>query len=197
MAKSITYEEVLELFKKTARERERGFKEIEREFKEITLKFKETERQFKETDKKIGRIAGTLGSFVEGLVEPKILELFRQRGIDVTEIYPNIVINKKGLEDVEIDLLLANLNYSIAVEIKTTLRVADVNEHLIRLNKLQKNPISPTRGKILLGAIAGMRILESADRYACRKGLFVLKQKGEIMHIANDIKFRPREWIVQ
>ena len=62
------------------------------------------------------------------------------------------------------------------------------------LKKLKKNPIRTLKGTTLLGAIAGMRIEEQADKYAYRQGLYVLKQKGEVVEIANDDKFKPREW---
>ena len=52
-------------------------------------------------------------------------------------------------------------------------------------------------GNILLGAVAGMKIKQYADKYADKKGLFVLKQKGEIVEIANDESFQPREWDVK
>ena len=204
MKEPLTYENVLELFKETSRqfkESEKKSEELDKKFKiemaEHTKKFeRELRASRKEWDKKMGELTGTLGRFVEGMVEPKLLELFRNRGIEVTEIYHNIQTQKEGLEGVEIDLLLANSEYTIAVEVKTILRVRDVDEHLVRLGKFQHNPIKVVKGSILIGAVAGMRIEENADRYAYRKGLFVLKQKGEIVEIGNDEKFRPKEWHV-
>jgi hypothetical protein len=101
------------------------------------------------------------------------------------------------MEEAEIDLLLINTHYSIAVEIKTTLKVADIDDHLKRLDKLKNNPIRSIKGTLLLGAVAGIKIESNADKYAYRQGLFVLKQKGEIVEIANDVKFQPREWKIE
>ena len=221
MAESLTYEKVLNLITESSRKfnenleksriefdkkLDKGFEKNRKEFEERLEKEeaereksrKEFEDEFKksrkEFDKKIGEISGTLGRFVEGLVEPKLLELFRNRGIEVTEIYHNVEIHKKGMEEAEIDLLLINSDYSIAVEVKTTLKVSDVDDHIKRLEKLKNNPIRVLKGTTLLGAVAGMRIEEQADKYAYRQGLFVLKQKGEIVEIANDNKFKPKEW---
>ena len=144
-------------------------------FKETDRKFKETREQFKETDKKINKITGTLGRFVDGLVEPKLLELFQNRGIEVTEIHHNVEIHKKGMEEAEIDLLLINSNYSIAVEVKSNLKVSDIDDHVQRLERLKKNPIRSNKGAILLDTIAGIKIESNADKYAYRQGLFVLK----------------------
>ena len=152
---------------------------------------------FKETDRRIDRISDTLGTFVEGLVQPKVPELFRERGIEVSEIHHNIQIKKTGLQVAEIDLLLVNAEYSVAVEVKTTLKVQHVDGHLQRLDRLKDNPIRTIKGTTLLGAIAGMSVAEGADKYACRKGLYVLRQKGEIMEIVNDEGFRPQEWQTQ
>ena len=92
---------------------------------------------------------------------------------------------------------MINADYSIAVEVKTTLKPVDVDDHLHRLDKLKKNPIRSIKGTTLLGAVAGMKIEGHADKYAYRQGLFVLKQKGEIVEIANDAKFQPKEWKIE
>ena len=123
-----------------------------------------------------------------------MLELFRKRGIEVSEIYPGVQIKKKGLHVAEIDLLLVNSEYSVAVEVKTTLKTQHVDDHLRRLDRLKDNPTRTIKGTTLLGAVAGMTIAGDADKYAYRKGLYVLRQKGEIVEIANDEAFKPREW---
>ena len=86
----------------------------------------------------------------------------------------------------------------VFVAVKSTLKVADVDEHLERMEKIQKSP--PRRfdlkGAILRGAVAGIIIEEDADKYAYRKGLYVLRQKGNIVEIANDKNFIPKEWKV-
>ena len=188
MADQLTYEKVLELFKET----DRRFNEnLE---KGLNKSRKEFDERMRKLDGKFGNI---LGSFVEGLVEPKLLQLFQNRGINVTEIYHNVEIHKKGMEEAEIDLLLINAYYSIAFEVKTTLKPVDVDDHLHRLDKLKKNPIRSIKGTTLLGAVAGMKIEGHADKYAYRQGLFVLKQKGEIVEIANDAKFQPKEWKIE
>lgn len=195
METTLTYEKILKLFEETDKRRKESDKRFEERLK------KEAEERLKskkEFDKKIGRLTGILGKFVEGMIEPKILTMFHEKGIYLTEVMKNVQIhNKETLQkEAEIDLLLVNDVYSVAVEVKTTLITEDVKEHLERLNRLQKNPIRSIKGTKLLGAVAGMRIEENADIYAGRKGLYVLKQKGEIVEIANDKNFRHKEWNV-
>ena len=195
MSESLTYAKVLDLISESSRKFNENLEKSRIEFEEKLEKGFEKSR--KEFDKKIGKISNTLGSFVEGLVEPELLELFQNRGILVTETYHNVEIHGKGFGGAEIDLLLANSRYSVAVEVKATLTVEDVKEHLSRLVKLQKNPIRIVRNTTLFGAVAGMRIVQNADKFASRQGLFVLKQKGEIVEIANHDKFQPKEWKIE
>ena len=87
-------------------------------------------------------------------------------------------------------------DFAVAVDIRSSLSVEDVKEHLERLDKIKK--VAPRRIDLsnisLFGAVAGMIIEEGADRYAYQKGLFVLRQKGNIVEIANDEKFKPKIW---
>jgi hypothetical protein len=49
----------------------------------------------------------------------------------------------------------------------------------------------------IYGAVAGMIVEGEANKYAYKKGLFVLRQKGNIVEIVNDFKFKPKEWKVE
>lgn len=39
-----------------------------------------------------------------------------------------------------------------------------------------------------------MTVDEEAARYAYRRGLFVLEQNGQTVHLANDEHFWPKHW---
>ena len=96
-------------------------------------------------------------------------------------------------------MLLINSNVAVVVEVKSSLSIDDVNEHLERIEKIRK--VSPKRidlsGVTIYGAVAGMIVEGEADKYAYKKGLFVLRQKGNIVEIVNDFKFKPKEWTVE
>ena len=55
------------------------------------MRFKETDSRFKETDKKfekmIGKLGDRWGEFVEGIVAPAAVRLFRERGIEINLHY--------------------------------------------------------------------------------------------------------------
>ena len=186
-------------FEKSLIEFEESLKKSRMEFDESLKKSqKESEKSRKDFNKRLGQITGTWGKFVAEMVKPKIMELFKGKGIPIKTSFQNVV----GLLDdkmyYEIDLLLINSKIAVAVEIKSSLSVDDVKEHLERLEKIRK--IQPERIDLrdatLMGAVAGMIVENDADKYAYKQGLYVLRQKGNLVEIMNDDKFMPKEWKV-
>ena len=79
------------------------------------------------------------------------------------------------------------------VEAKSTLSVENVNEHLEKLARF-KSFFPEYADRKVIGAVAGIVIDESADRYAYKSGLFVIGQHSEIVKILNDMKYIPHSW---
>jgi len=181
--------------------------EVELTKQDILELFAEQSKSFEERltksqtdfDKKLGQLAGTWGKFVAEMVKPKIVELFKEKGIQIETTIQSVEGFKDGQKYYEIDLLLINSNVAVVVEVKSSLSIDDVNEHLERIEKIRK--ISPKRidlsGVTIYGAVAGMIVEGDADKYAYKKGLFVLRQRGNIVEIVNDFKFEPKEWKVE
>jgi len=186
------------------------FKETDRKFKETDRKFQETDRKFQETreemrtlsketqlkikqvSESIGRLGNRLGDFVEEMVRPAAVRLFRERGIDVHEVHQNIV-SQRGDEGIEIDLLVVNDTDIIAIECKSNLGIDDVNEHLQRLEKL-KRLLPSYANKRVMGAVTGMVIPDHVARHAYRQGLFVIAQTGNHLALRNDLNFHAKIW---
>lgn len=177
------------------------FRATDARFKETDAKFKETDerldRRFSETDAKLRRLEGLLGDqwgrLLEALVQPNALELFRRRGIPVQYIYPRAKYQLNG-DSMEIDLLLDSGREVVVVEIKSTVKVDDVNDALDRLARFPRFFPHYAHHRIY-GAIAGLSFAGGADRYAYRSGLFVLGFVGEgMVKIRNDENFRPRDF---
>lgn len=199
---TVTRDEVWEMFREVARrfeETDRKFQETDKQFKETAEQFKATDQKFKETDrlvkeisKRIGDLGNRLGDFVQEMVRPALVNLFRERGIDVHEVHSNIYVERHG-ESAEIDLLVVNEQTAIAVECKSQMSIDDVNEHLNRLEKL-KRLLPKYRDVELMGAVAAMVMPNDVARYAYRKGLYVLAQSGNTVLIRNDGKFSPKIW---
>jgi len=192
----LTKQDILELFAQQAKQ----ISQQSKNFENLLLKEREERNQSRiEFDKKLGELSGSWGKFVAEMVKPKIVELFKEKGIEIETTIQSVEGFKNGQKYYEIDLLLINTNVAVVVEIKSSLSVDDVNEHLERLEKIKK--IAPKRIDLsrvtIYGAIAGMIVEGEADKYAYKKGLFVLRQKGNIVEIVNDFKFKPKEWNVE
>ena len=176
-------------------------KQLEETDKQVKGYFAATARQFKETDKKLEKYFGKVkeldqnwGKLVEVLVQPSAAKQFQNRGIAVTGSDER-KIKHLGGENIEIDILLTNGDDIIAIEVKTTLSVEDVNEHIEKHLKPFKRFFPEHKDKRLYGAVAYIHVNEKADRYAYKKGLFVLGFTADnLVTIKNDAKFKPVTW---
>ncbi len=182
-----TLEEIWRLFRETDRQQ----KETDRQIKEMA---KETDRQIKAMSKKIGELGNRLGEFVEAFVEPSIVRLFQERGVDITAVMRDVKAKNPKLNlAMEIDLFAINGDSCVLVEVKSNLSIDDVNEHLERMEKF-KTLFPVYKDYKVLGAITGMVIPENVAKYAYKKGFFVIAQKGDSAVILNDNKFQPSIW---
>ena len=181
--------ETEQLFKEQTRETDRRFQESDRRFRETERLIKE---QNKRVDEQLGKLGNRLGEFVEWQVRPAAVRLFQERGIDVTELSSDHSV-QRGDEGLEIDLLVVNGSEAIAIEVKSKLTQADVDEHLERLDKF-KRLLPRYQSLKILGAVAAMVTPKEVASYAYRQGLFVIAQSGDNLVILNDQKFKPKAW---
>ena len=181
--------ETEQLFKEQTRETDRRFQESDRRFRETERLIKE---QNKRVDEQLGKLGNRLGEFVEWQVRPAAVRLFQERGIDVTELSSDLSV-QRGDEGLEIDLLVVNGSEAIAIEVKSKLTQADVDEHLERLDKF-KRLLPRYQSLKILGAVAAMVTPKEVASYAYRQGLFVIAQSGDNLVILNDPKFKPKAW---
>jgi predicted transcriptional regulator len=201
------FQETDRKFQETAvrfQETDKKFLETDKKFQETAVRFQETDRKFQETDKKFQETARKIdelanlftsqwGKLIEALVEPGVLQLFRDRAINVKQTFRRAESRRNG-DTMEIDLLLTNDDELVVVEVKTTLKVEHIREFL---DDLAQFPIFFPRYRncAIYGAVAALHIEEEADRYAYRQGLFVLKPGKEgIIRILNDMKFKPKRF---
>jgi hypothetical protein len=182
------------------------FAETDRRFKETDRRFQETEAQMRETDRKMrevfarfdnlsrrfGDLGNRLGEFVEAMVEPAVVELFRARGLDVSEVHRRVT-SRRGGERIEIDLLVVDGDTAVAVECKSRLTREEVERHVERMNKFKR--LLPRYADMRIhGAVAGMVVDEDAIEAAQAAGLWVLAQSGETVAVKNNPGFAPRVW---
>lgn len=186
------FQETERLIKEAAQETERRFQETERRFQETDRRFQETDRLVKQLSKNLGDLGNRLGEFVEHLVAPAVVRLFRAQGIEVHAVYPSVSAKRNG-EALEIDLLVVNDGALVAVECKSKLIEEHIDRHLVRLEKL-KRVLPLYKDHRVMGAVAGMVVTEDVAEYAMERGLYVLGQNGDQIEVRNPSGFNPTVW---
>jgi RecB family endonuclease NucS len=182
------FQEIWELFRKTDKEIEKTNKAVEETSKTV----EETSKTVKETSKAVNRLTGKWSLFVEGLIAPAAERLFKEREIEVDKVYQRVKTHRNG-DTMEIDILAVNGQYAVVIEAKSSLSIDDVKEHVDRLEQF-KRYFPEYKERKVIGAVGGIVIEEGADRYAYKKGMFVIAERGETVKIANDKEFKPKIW---
>ena len=152
----------------------------------------ELKRTVERTSKAVDSLTTRWGRFVEELVEPAVLRLFQEKGIDIKEVYPRARVKRQGIA-MEIDILAVDDTDLVVVECKSRLSKDDVDEFIEKLTRF-KIAFPHYKNYRAYGAVAGIEINEGIDRYAYKKGLFVIKPDGDTVAIINDADFQPNTW---
>jgi hypothetical protein len=187
-----TLDDIWQLFQETDRLIKTQIQEAERRHHETERQFRETDRQIQQVNQQLGRLGGAWGRFVEDLVAPACERLFVERGIPVDQVSQRVRRRRQG-ETLEIDVLVVNQGHVLAVEVKSSLSVADVKKFISDLGRFDQF-FPEYVDKQLYGAVAGIGIESAADTYASRQGLFVLAESGDGVVILNDDTFAPKSW---
>jgi hypothetical protein len=149
-------------------------------------------RSVAETTRAVNGLTSRWGRFVEELVEPAVVRMFQERGIDVKEKHPRVSVKRENVA-MEIDILVVDTTDVVLVECKSRLSRDDVNDFIENLEKF-KIAFPAYKNYQAYGAVAGIEINEGVDRYAYQKGLFVIRPSGDTVEIVNDQKFKPKTW---
>jgi hypothetical protein len=133
-------------------------------------------KAIRETQKNIGGLNNTLGSIIEHLLTPGLPQKFKKMGFSF-----NRIATYKFAEGVyaQIDGMLENGEQAVAVEVKTTLRQADIDDHLVRMEKIRKYADEHGDKRQFMGAVAATIADEAARNYALKQGLFVIEPSGD------------------
>ncbi|MCA2506710.1 MAG: DUF3782 domain-containing protein [Microcystis sp. M54BS1] len=166
--------------------------ESERRAAEAERSMAELKRTVERTSKAVDSLTTRWGRFVEELVEPAVLRLFQEKGIDIKEIYPRARVKRQGIA-MEIDILGVDDTDLVVVECKSRLSQDDVDEFIEKLTRF-KIAFPHYQNYRAYGAVAGIEINKGVDRYAYKKGLFVIKPSGDTVAIINDADFQPNTW---
>ena len=179
--------------------------ETARRMQETDRRMLETDRRMQETDQLLKRQAraadrrmdkldelfnGQWGKLMEALVEGDLVKLLQQRGIAVQHTVTNPRQNY-GERRWEFDIVAINGEEVVVVEVKTTLRVPDIDHFVGRLNEFPELMPEYAERRIY-GAVAYLKAYQESDVRAERLGLFVIRATGSSASITNREEFTPR-----
>jgi seryl-tRNA synthetase len=195
----LTFEDVWAMFQET----DKKFQETDRLIKETRESQKETDRQMKESkaehdrmiaetnrivnettrqieklSKNVGGMNRSLGELIETLIASRLWEKFPQYNFN--RIFQRIkLLDEHKTPVTEIDILLSDDEWAMAVEVKREPDKGDVDHHLKRMELMRSYSVREISGKKLLGALAGGVVSPEVRTYAQKSGLFVLELNGE------------------
>ena len=195
----LTFEKVWAALMETRQHLEetgRKMEETDRQIEETSREVKETTRQMKETDKKIGYLSNRFGELAEHLVLPSIQEKFNALGFTFTKTGKDIAI-KDALDryqEADIDILLENGDFAIAIEVKAKTAHKDVERHKERMAALRRWADKNKDKRKFYGAMAGAIMTPAVKKYAQKAGFYTIVQSGDTVKIDVPEGFNPKKW---
>jgi hypothetical protein len=172
------------------------FEKVWAMFQEIAERQKETDRQVEKVSRQMGDLHNSFGELAEHLVAPGIAARFNEQGFHFDGVSPGglKIYDEKGKIKAEIDLLLENGEYLVAVEVKSKPRTQDVEHHIRRLEIFREYRKKKQDMRKILGAIAGAVFGPTEKKAFIEAGFYVLEQSGDTMKMDIPDDFVPREW---
>jgi hypothetical protein len=191
----LTFEKVWAMFQET----DRKMQETDRLMRESSEKAEREMRELRESLRETSRIVGDLGNkfgeLAEHLVAPNIAEKFNALGYGFTCTTTHTKFcDSNGQIMAEVDVLLNNRDFVMAVEVKAQPTEEHVREHIQRMEILRRYADEHGDGRKHIGAIAGAIMNEQVRRYAIKSGFYVIEQSGDTVKIDAPEGFKPREW---
>ena len=151
-------------------------------------------RQARAADRRMNKLDelfnGQWDKLMEPLVEGDLVGLLQQRGIAVQHTVTNPRQNY-GERRWELDILAVNGEEVVVVEVKTSLRVPDIDRFIARLNEFP-DLMPEYASRRIYGAVAYLKAYQESDLRAERLGLFVIRATGSSASITNREGFTPR-----
>jgi hypothetical protein len=144
----------------------------------------------------VGGLNRSIGELIETLIAARLWEKFAEYPYHLERAYQRIPIyNERNETKTDIDILLSDTEWCMAVEVKREADNEDVDKHLKRMELIRKYPPAEVNGKKMLGAIAGGVVPPETRDYAQAAGFFVLELTGESVALLDAPKdFIAREW---
>lgn len=182
-----TPEEIWNILREVAESRKETDQVLKRLGEETDRRMQETDLRLRKLDELFNRQWGKL---MESLVEGDLVELLKRRGVAVDHTIANAKKNY-GERRWEFDILAVNGEEVVVVEVKTTLKVGDVDYFVERLQDFPE--LMPEfADRRTYGSVAYLKADGSVTVHAARQGLFVIRATGSSASITNAEGFVPR-----
>jgi hypothetical protein len=154
-------------------------------FEKVWAAIQATTEQMKKTDKRVGTITNRFGEMVEYMVIPNLVVKFDKLGLTFTKATRTIRADLEHAILTEVDAFLENGEKVMAVEIKTKPKpnIEDINDHVLRMEKLRTYADLHNDKRKYMGAMAGVVFSESEKTYALKKGFYVIEPSGDTFNI--------------
>ena len=194
---TVTYEEVLSLFKETdlrMQETDRQMRETGHQIEELGYRFRELERVTKEQSKQISGIGNKFGYFTEGLALPSMERILTEQ-FGMTTIMPRARTRRNG-EEIEIDVLATaneGINLAMVVEVKSRVGWKSI-EQLQRIVSRFREIHPEHRDKAVMGILAGVDWDRGVQAKAREAGFLTASIRDEIFTLTTPEGFEARRW---
>ena len=142
-----------------------------------------------------GRMGISMGDQVEAMFV-NLDAKFNALGYSFPKQASNVKIRDKDRKILaQVDHLLENGRFVMPVEVKTKLKIDDIDDHIKRLGFISEYNKTLGDYRRVIGAVAGSVVPDNVLEYAQKKGLYVLVQNGESVSVAAlPADFAPSEW---
>jgi Holliday junction resolvase-like predicted endonuclease len=173
-----------DLAEQDAKERSKYRKEHDRLTKEIRRDLEEATRLSMENSKQIGGLHRSFGELAEHMVAPGIIKHFNEKGLYFGSVSScGLIIYEDGKVKTEVDILVENADFLIAVEVKSKPKEEDIEHHLRRLEIVREYRSKYHDTRKIHGAIAGAIFTQRVKKLTLKAGLYVLEQPGDTMKV--------------
>jgi hypothetical protein len=167
--------------------------------KRTDREIEELSKEVKKVNKMVGELTDGWGKFVEGLVEPSTVELASKRGIKIKRVSRRVEA-KKGRRKIEADIIIEGQKNKkgvlLVVEAKSHFESDDM-EYFFSWFLDFYEFFDIYKDYEVMGVVTSPRFGNGGDKYAQKKGLWVLVPSGEVMKVINPKGFKPKVLMYQ
>jgi uncharacterized FlaG/YvyC family protein len=200
-AKKVTLDDVWAIIAeigKAHQENEKALKEVQEAHRETEKAIERMSARVDRVTKNVGGLNQSIGELVEILIAARLWEQFPE--YDLQRAFRRLPIyDETNIAKAEVDILLVNTEWAMAVEVKRQADADDVKKHIERIERILKYPPDQLKfhpGIKLLGALAGGIVTLEARAAAHEAGFFVLELAGEsVVRVPEPAGFKPKEFV--